>query len=199
MKHCFILFQSLRFMMAKVAVLLAPGFEEAEAIITIDILRRLNIDVETLACAQSRAVVSYHNIPMVTDSTLSERSDSLYDAIVLPGGPQGSANLAADPQVIRFISAHDARGKLICPICSAAARVLGGNGLLRGRRYVCSGDLWETVKDGEYVDAPVVQDKNLLSGKGLGHAFDFALALAARLLGDETPVRDHADHIYYAW
>ncbi len=103
--------------MAKVAVLLAPGFEEAEAIITIDILRRLNIDVETLACAQSRAVVSYHNIPMVADSTLSERSDSLYDAIVLPGGPQGSANLAADPQVIRFISAHDARGKLICPIC----------------------------------------------------------------------------------
>lgn len=71
--------------MAKVAVLLAPGFEEAEAIITIDILRRLNIDVETLACAQSRAVVSYHNIPMVADSTLSERSDSLYDAIVLPG------------------------------------------------------------------------------------------------------------------
>ena len=185
--------------MAKVAVLLAPGFEEAEAIITIDILRRLNIDVETLACAQSRAVVSYHNIPMVADSTLSERRDSLYDAIVLPGGPQGSANLAADPQVIRFISAHDAHGKLICPICSAAARVLGGNGLLRGRRYVCSGDLWETVKAGEYVDAPVVQEKNLLSGKGLGHAFDFALALAARLLGDETPVRDHAGHIYYAW
>lgn len=71
--------------MAKVAVLLAPGFEEAEAIITIDILRRLNIDVETLACAQSRAVVSYHNISMVADSTLSERRDSLYDAIVLPG------------------------------------------------------------------------------------------------------------------
>ncbi len=75
--------------MAKVAVLLAPGFEEAEAIITIDILRRLNFDVETLACAQSRAVISYHNIPMVADSILSERSDSLYDAIVLPGGTAG--------------------------------------------------------------------------------------------------------------
>lgn len=55
--------------MANVAVLLAPGFEEAEAIITIDILRRLQIEVETLACAASRAVVSYHNIPMVADST----------------------------------------------------------------------------------------------------------------------------------
>lgn len=185
--------------MAKVAVLLAPGFEEAEAIITIDILRRLQIEVETLACAESRAVVSYHNIPMVADSTLAERIDTLYDAVVLPGGPKGSVNLAASRDAIRFVTAHDESGKLICPICSAAARVLGGNGLLKGRRYVCSGELWETVTDGEYVDAPVVEDQNLISGKGLGHAFDFALTLSARLLGDDAPVRDHADHIYYRW
>lgn len=53
------------------------GFEEAEAIVTLDILRRLHIDVETLACAESRAVVSYHDIPMVADSTLSERQQAL--------------------------------------------------------------------------------------------------------------------------
>ncbi|TDT59132.1 DJ-1 family protein [Enterobacter sp. AG5470] len=185
--------------MKKVAVLLAPGFEEAEAIITIDILRRLNIEVETLACAGSRAVVSYHAIPMVADSTLSERMDALYDAVVLPGGPQGSVNLAASKEVVHFVERHDAAGKLICPICSAAARVLGGNGLLKGRRYVCSGDLYETVADGVYVDASVVEDGNLISGKGLGLAFDFAFTVAARLLGDVTPARDHADHIYYSW
>lgn len=179
--------------MTKVAVLLAPGFEEAEAIITVDILRRLQIEVEMLACAESRAVVSYHNIPMVADSTLTERINRLYDAVVLPGGPQGSINLAANQEVIRFVSAHDEHGKLICPICSAAARVLGANGLLKGRRYVCSGDLWQTVDDGVYVDAPVVEDNNLISGKGLGHAFDFALTLSARLLGDDAPVRDHAE------
>ncbi|WP_312344442.1 DJ-1 family glyoxalase III [Leclercia sp.] len=185
--------------MAKVAVLLAPGFEEAEAIITIDILRRLHIEVETLACAESRAVVSYHNIPMVADSTLSEKLDSYYDAVVLPGGPQGSVNLAASADMVRFVAAHDEAGKFIAPICSAAARVLGGNGLLKGRRYVCSGELWQAIQDGEYVDAPVVEDGNLISGKGLGHAFDFALTLSARLLGDEAPVRDHAEHIYYPW
>lgn len=185
--------------MAKVAVLLAPGFEEAEAIITIDILRRMHIDVETLACADTRAVVSYHDIPMVADGTLADRRDALYDAVVLPGGPQGSVNLAASADVLRFVTTHDEAGKYICPICSAAARVLGGNGLLKGRRYVCSGDLWQQVQDGEYVDAPVVEDGNLLSGKGLGHAFDFALTLAARLLQDEAPVRDHAEHIYYRW
>lgn len=185
--------------MKRVAVLLAPGFEEAEAIVTIDILRRLHIEVETLACAESRAVVSYHDIPMVADSTLTERLDTLFDAVVLPGGPQGSVNLAASAEVVDFISRHDAAGKFICPVCSAAARVLGGNRLLKGRRYVCSGELWENVTDGEYVDAPVVEDGNLISGKGLGHIFDFALTLSARLLGDDAPVRDHADHIYYRW
>lgn len=185
--------------MKKVAVLLAPGFEEAEAIITIDILRRLNITVQTLACASSRAVESYHSIPMVADSTLAEHLDTLYDAIVLPGGPQGSVNLAGSDEVVRFVKRHDDAGKLICPICSAAARVLGGNGLLKGRRYVCSGTLYETVRDGVYVDAPVVEDGNLLSGKGLGVAFDFAFTLAARLQGDETAARDHAQHIYYNW
>ncbi|EIU1220692.1 DJ-1/PfpI family protein [Salmonella enterica subsp. enterica serovar Anatum] len=157
--------------MKKVAVLLAPGFEEAEAIVTLDILRRLHIDVETLACAESRAVVSYHDIPMVADSTLSERQQALFDAA----------------------------GKFICPICSAAARVLGAHGLLKGRRYVCSGDLWKAVPEGVYVDAPVVEDGNLISGKGLGHVFDFALTLSARLLGDDAPVREQAEHIYYPW
>jgi putative intracellular protease/amidase len=87
----------------------------------------------------------------------------------------GSVNLAANPDVIKFVAAHDAADKLVCPICSAAARVLAGNDLLKGRRYVCSGDLWQDEK--EYVDAPVVEDGNLISGKGFGHVFDFAFTV----------------------
>ncbi len=56
--------------MKSVAVLLAPGFEEGEAIVTVDILRRLNITVQTIACGESREVGSYHAISMVADSTL---------------------------------------------------------------------------------------------------------------------------------
>lgn len=185
--------------MKQVAVLLAPGFEEGEAIVTIDILRRLHIHVELVSCAESRAVVSYHDIPMVADATLAERRDKIYDAVVLPGGPQGSVNLAANKDVVKFVAAHDEAGKYLCPICSAAARVLAGNSLLKGRRYVCSGDLWQDITDGVYIDAPVVEEGNLISGKGFGHVFDFAFTVAARLLGDEAPVREHADHIYYSW
>ena len=88
--------------MKSVAVLLAPGFEEGEAIVTIDILRRLNITVQTIACGESREVVSYHAISMVADSTLKASFDCTFDAVVLPGGPEGSVNLAKSAEVIAF-------------------------------------------------------------------------------------------------
>lgn len=185
--------------MKTVAVLLAPGFEEAEAIVTIDILRRLDIHVETLSCTQERGVISYHKIPVEADNTLSACFDNTYDAVVLPGGPEGSQFLARTASVLAFVERHDAAGKWICPICSAAARVLGANGLLKGRRYVCSGDLWEQVTDGVYVDADVVEDGNLLSGKGLGRVFDFAFTLAVKLEGNDASARFQAEHIYYPW
>lgn len=185
--------------MKTVAVLLAPGFEEGEAIVTIDILRRLNIHVDMLSCTSSPTVVSYHAIPMTADGLLSEQFDNTYDAVVLPGGPQGSMFLANSESVVAFVRRHDEAGKLICPICSAAARVLGGNNLLNDRRYVCSGDLWQQVTQGTYVDADVVEDGNLISGKGLGRVFDFALTVAARLEGDEASAREQAEHIYYPW
>jgi putative intracellular protease/amidase len=135
----------------------------------------------------------------VADSTLKEAFDTNYDAVVLPGGPEGSVFLANSQDVVHFVSRHDQAGKLICPICSAAARVLGGNGLLKGRRYVCSGDLWQNVSDGVYVDQNVVEDGNLISGKGFGVVFDFAFTLAARLRGGSACVNEHAEHIYYSW
>ena len=185
--------------MKSTALLLAPGFEEAEAIVIIDILRRMDIKVTTMSCTDNRQVVSYHAVPLIADALLADNIATLYDAVIIPGGPEGSLFLAHSPMVINWIAEHDRQGKLICPICSAAARVLGGNGLLKGRRYVCSGTLWQQVNDGIYVDADIVEDGNLISGRGLGKVFNFSLTLASRLLGDEAPVREHAGHIDYAW
>lgn len=184
-------------MSKKVAVLLAKGFEEAEAIMTIDVLRRLDIHVTTLACQDMLELTSYHNIRMFADVLLERSMDETFDAVVIPGRPEGTVNLAANPLVVEFIRRHDAAGKWICPICSAAARVLGGNNLLNGRRYTCSGDLHQDVKDGIYVDEKIVEDGNLLSGKGLGVAFDFAFHLGWKLTGDASNVDFQVDHIYY--
>lgn len=184
-------------MSKKAALLLAPGFEEAEAFITLDILSRLGIEVKTIACHPERQVVSYHGVVTLADLLLEEKQHPLFDAVIIPGGPEGTTSLAANPAVSAFIQRHDEAGKLIAPICSAAARVLAGNGLLKGRRYTCSGELWMHYEDGEYVMADVVEDGNLLSGRGLGVAFDFALTLAVRLTGKAGAADFQAEHIYY--
>ncbi|MEI7368379.1 DJ-1/PfpI family protein [Pectobacterium colocasium] len=184
-------------MSKKVAVLLAPGFEEAEAIMVIDVLHRMKIEVTMLSCYDRLELRSYHNIRLFADSLLERNQDTLFDAVVIPGGPQGTVNLAANPMVVEFIRRHDEAGKLICPLCSAAARVLGGNNLLKGRRYVCSGKLWQDVTDGVYVDEKVVEDGNLISGKGLGVTFDFAFTIASRLTGDKENANFQVEHIDY--
>ncbi|RAH31098.1 DJ-1/PfpI family protein [Pantoea agglomerans] len=178
-----------------VALLLAPGFEEAEAIITLDILSRLGVQVTTLACQPYREVNSYHHVKVVADELLEANRERLFDAVIVPGGPDGSKNLAANAAVIDFIRRHDEAGRLVCPICSAAARVLAPQGLLRGRRYVSSGTSSESVTDGVYVNASVVKDGNLLSGQDLGAAFDFAFAIAFILTGDADSATEQAEHI----
>ncbi|WP_010247114.1 DJ-1/PfpI family protein [Pantoea agglomerans] len=178
-----------------VALLLAPGFEEAEAIITLDILSRLGVQVTTLACQPYREVNSYHHVKVVADELLEANRDRLFDAVIVPGGPDGSKNLAANAAVIDFIRRHDEAGRLVCPICSAAARVLAPQGLLRGRRYVSSGTSSEGVTEGVYVNASVVKDGNLLSGQDLGAAFDFAFAIAFILTGEADSATEQAEHI----
>ena len=75
--------------------------------------------------------------------------------------------------------------------------MLATNKLLQGRRYVCSGDLHQEIEDGTYVAERVVEDGNLISGQGLGAAFDFAFTVAYRLTGDRTTTQEQAVHIYH--
>lgn len=184
-------------MSKQAAILLAPGFEEAEAFIIIDILNRLHVKVTTVACHNSREVASYHAVPVIADALLTDLADREFDAVVIPGGPEGTVNLAANPQVIEFIRRHDDAGKWIAPICSAAARVLGENHLLKGRNYTCSGDLYKAVTEGNYSGDDIVEDGNLISGKGLGVSFEFAFQLAWRLTQDTTTADFQAEHIYF--
>ncbi len=183
----------------KVAILLAEGFEEAEAIIIYNALCRLKIEVHLLACQNQIIVTSYHNIEMKAHALLMEKQSTLYDAIILPGGPDGTINLGKNPDVIQFIQSHDAAGKWICPICSAAVKVLNKNNLLKGRKYVCSGDLYKNAHDGVFVDQDIVLDKNLFSGKGLGMAFKFAFTLGELLNMDKKEVKFQAEHIYISY
>jgi len=181
----------------RVAVILADGFEEAEAVVFIDILRRLEIDVDVLSAMKTTKLKSYFGTKISADYTLAEKLNHTYDAVMMPGGPEGTDNLSANNMVIEFLKSHINAEKYICALCSSGAKVLAANNLLQGRNYTTGGDLQKNFSDGKFVDQKVVIDGNFVTGKGLGVSFEFAFTVAKLLLIEQQHEVDwQAEHIY---
>ena len=174
-------------MASEVLILLAPGFEDLEAITTIDILRRAGIQVQTLSLHEHEASGA-RGVTVVTDSNLSLLDEArTFDAIILPGGQPGADNLAADSRVLKRLQDQSLAGRWIAAIC-AAPKVLAAAELLKGRRIThFPGALSDEETEGvEVVDEPVVVDGNLITGRGPGVAIDFALEVVEQLEGREA-------------
>ena len=78
-----------------VYVHLATGFEEIEALTTVDVLRRAGVDVKTVSVMDERVVTGSRGIPVAADLIFDEAEYDACEMIVLPGGMPGAANLAA--------------------------------------------------------------------------------------------------------
>ncbi|MDV5168136.1 DJ-1/PfpI family protein [Photobacterium rosenbergii] len=181
-----------------VAVLLADGFEEGEAVIFIDIMRRLDIKVDVLSCMETTALNSYFGTRISADDTISNSFSQRYDAVMMPGGPQGTDSLTSNPMVIEFLKQHISDGKYICALCSSGAKVLAAHGLLEGRLYTTGDKLAEKFADGEYVERKVVVSDQFITGRGFGVSFEFSFTVAKMLLaGNPDKVDWQANHIYF--
>lgn len=123
----------------KVAVLLATGFEEAEALFTTNILRRAEIKTDLVTINDKKEVVGAHDMKIVADKIFD---DSIYDydMIVLPGGLPGATNLRDDERVIKAVQYFNDNDKYIGAIC-AAPIVLKKAGIIKGRRLLLILDL----------------------------------------------------------
>lgn len=179
-------------------MLVKNGFEDAEAIMVLDFLRRMEVKVKLISCEDSPTLHSYWGLTMQADGLFAEIKEQLFSMVIVVGGPNNTTSLEQDAAVIAFIDKHDQAGKFIGAECSAPAKVLGHNGLLRGRHYVCSSGLESTVKEceGIFVDTGVVKDSNLITCKGLGQSFDFVAALAVALGCNVDATLQQQEHIY---
>lgn len=177
--------------MKKVVVILAEGFEETEAVQPIDLMRRAGLTVKIVGLEHNR-VTGGHGITMVTDAILPEFAEE-FDALVLPGGAQGSENLSNSRHLGHLVKDALDHGKLVGAICAAPAVVLGKRGFLKGRKYTCYPGMEKEVTDGSYLNQPVVEDGSLITSQGVGTSAAFALTLIRRLAGDQaaTTVGQH--------
>ena len=172
--------------MATVAVILAQGFEEIEALTVVDVLRRANISCDMVGFEEQ--VTGSHGIQVKADRIFDgDLSD--YDLVVLPGGMPGSAHLRDNQALISQIKAFDQAGKNIAAIC-AAPIALQQAGVLKDKHFTCYDGVKEQITDGIYQKQTVVVDGNLTPSRGPSTALAFAYKLVEQLGGDAESLRD---------
>lgn len=170
-----------------ILVLLANGYEETEAVATIDILKRAKLQVFSVAVEKQSdfLVTGSHGISVRTDLSIDGLViDESIDAVVLPGGMPGAMNLYRSEKVRELLHYCAEHGKLIAAIC-AAPFVLGRLGLLCGRRATCFPGFEEELRGAVFTGGPVAVDGNIITADGPGSVFRFAGAIAERFIGKE--------------
>lgn len=175
-------------MSAKALVVLADGFEDIEAVTAVDVLRRGGVEVVTASLSGEREVRSAHGVTMLADAAFADAEKDEFDAIVLPGGGEGTDNLKASAALAERLRRQKDEGRLLCAIC-AAPTVLVEAGVLEDGQHVtcyptCSIDL-----DRPCAGVPAVQDGNVITGQAPGSSMLFALVVLKALTNEKTAMK----------
>jgi 4-methyl-5(b-hydroxyethyl)-thiazole monophosphate biosynthesis len=168
----------------KIAVHLADGFEEIEAISIIDVLRRAGLDVVTVSVTGKLEVNGAHQIKVLADRLFENVDYKDVYMIVLPGGMPGASNLNAHEGLRKKIKTFVAEDKQLAAIC-AAPLVFGNLGILEGKQAVCYPGFESHLKGADILQVPVVESGNIITGRGPGVAIQFALKIVEKMVSSE--------------
>ena len=167
---------------------LADGFEEIEALATIDILRRADIPVTTVG-VDGDVICGAHDICVTADMLIGDfefNEEAL--GIILPGGMPGVKNLYSDENVREAVSYCQSRDLYLCAIC-AAPSILGRMGVLKGKKATCFPGFEEELKGAQTTGEKVVVDGKVITAKGAGCAMDFGFTIVSQIRGEEEAKR----------
>ena len=178
-----------------VAILLGTGFEESEALVPADLLRRAGIEV-SLVGVDGSAVTSAHGVTVTADITLAELDQDAVDMLMLPGGLGGVEVIQGDLHAQALIQHCYDRGCWLAAICAAPA-ILANLGFLDRRKAVCFPGM-EDLMGSAVVQkgTPVVVDGHIITGEAAGSSFPFGLKLVEVLKGAEA-ARAVRDSVHY--
>ena len=171
----------------KVYVHFAEGFEETEAVSTVDVLRRAGIETQMISVTGDKTVTGAHGIQIKTDILFDQADYNSCDMIVLPGGMPGTTNLGRHQGLADEIRTFAEKGKWLAAIC-AAPIVFGQMGLLKGKTAVVFPGYEDKMIGAKIGRHTVEVDGKFITSKGPGTAFDFALTIV-EILRDKAAAK----------
>ena len=163
----------------------ADGFEESEAIVPLDMLKRGGVEIKTVSITDSPYVTGSHKITIKTDLTISEITDEPLEMVILPGGMPGASNLRASEAVVNTVLKTAENDGYVAAIC-AAPYILGELGLLKNKKAICYPGFEDRLIGADVVIEDVICDGNVITAIGMGAAMKFGYALVSLLKGRET-------------
>lgn len=160
-----------------IGIFFATGFEEVEALTTVDLLRRASLEVSVISVTQSLEVTGGHGIKIIADMLLEDVDFTALDAIVLPGGNPGFKNLEkTDALMEKVVAFAGDSSKLVAAICGAPS-LLGHKKLLEGKKATIYPGMDAELGNAKVTHASVARDGNIITSRGVGTAIDFALEI----------------------
>ena len=179
-------------MKMKILMVVTDGFEDIEAVGTLAILRRAQLDVTFAAISSTHARGRYGvNITELVDLDTLNTDD--YDMLIIPGGPEYVAE-ENNPKFLKMILNFASHNKYLAAIC-AGPTILGHLGLLKGKQYTCFTSMDEDF-GGTYIDQYAVRDGNIITGRSAAAVIDFAFLIVSTLCGEDY-AKKIKDSIYY--
>jgi 4-methyl-5(b-hydroxyethyl)-thiazole monophosphate biosynthesis len=160
-------------------IFLTTGFEEIEALATIDILDRGGVDIKSVSLTGDRTVTGGHRISVIADYLFEEVDFADAQMLIIPGG---TVKFNEHDGLKREILAFARQNKPIAAIC-AAPMVFGGLGLLNGKQATCYPGYEKYLTGAHVTHAPVTVDGNITTGRAAGYTIEFALELLSQLKG----------------
>lgn len=174
--------------MIKALVPFADGLEEIEAVTIVDVLRRGGVSVTTASIGGSLTVRGAHGICMEADALFGDVASGDFDALVLPGGGEGTANLMRDAALIGKIVRQRQEGRVLAAICAAPTVFSAAGVFLPGQHATCYPSC-QMELDCQWVNQPVVEHGGIITGKAPGSASLFSLVVLKALAGERTAAK----------
>ena len=176
-------------------ILLRNNFEDAEAIVTIDLIKRANILIDTVSCEKDLNVVSKYGLNITCDNHLDKVDLNDYSFLVIPGGAAVMTHLESK-KTFDTVKHFEEKNELIASIC-AAPSILGTLNLLDDEEFVCFPSFEKYSVNGIYKeDEKVVVVNNHITSKACGTVFEFAYEIV-KYLKDEDTANKIFEDIYY--
>ena len=165
-----------------VFIFLTTGFEEIEALATMDVMRRGGVNIQSVSLTGDKTVTGGHQISVIADCLFEEVDFTKAQMLILPGG---TVRINEHEGLKREILAFADQGKFLAAIC-AAPMVFGGLGLLQNKKATCYSGYEKYLVGAHVTQASVTVDGNITTGKAAAYTIDFALELLSQLKGRES-------------